>query len=610
MQPMQEDVQKSTTTTVPRSALWSRGALFNQWVAPASDGMLPSIGNVLSGWSVGRGASGVASTPRKYAIIKRSMGTQCVEWGLEEADSNRHDAVVGTHRLPLVQRRGGCGPKPFISHQAPRASLCRYRPGTVTADAIIDTPQPDLPIVTGSPGDALSFDVAILGGGASGILVAIHLLHGGDRPLRIAIVEPRGALAQGVAYSTELPEHLLNVISSRMSAFDDDPEHLIRFLSEAAGQDGADPQQNTRSRFIPRSLFSRYLRATFEHMPGVENVQWVQDEAVDLEPGSRTRICLRSGAALEARCAVLALGNEPRAIPAPVSPGVVERITNAWDYAAVRGIDPDHDVCIIGSGLSMVDSVATLARNKHRGRITVLSRHGLLPLPHATPGSQEGDIGDLLAFGMRARLRTLRKRARAAMRAGQPWQWTMDALRHHGQSLWQASSDAECRRFLRHGARFWDIHRHRIAPQVAAQLDALRAAGQLAVRSGRLAGIDQRDGAILVRYRRRGERQDAALAAGHVINATGIETSLARSERPLLRALLARGVLQPGPFGLGIATHHEGSIIDGTGRVQPALMTLGSARIGELWESVAIPELRVQARQIAGALRHLNVGSP
>jgi len=38
------------------------------------------------------------------------------------------------------------------------------------------------------------------------------------------------------------------------------------------------------------------------------------------------------------------------------------------------------------------------------------------------------------------------------------------------------------------------------------------------------------------------------------------------------------------------------------GRADPRLHVLGSLRVGSLWESLAIPELRQQAQQIALAL--------
>jgi uncharacterized NAD(P)/FAD-binding protein YdhS len=47
--------------------------------------------------------------------------------------------------------------------------------------------------------------IAILGGGASGTLLAAELLRRAERPLEVALVEPRSALGRGPAYTTSFP---------------------------------------------------------------------------------------------------------------------------------------------------------------------------------------------------------------------------------------------------------------------------------------------------------------------------------------------------------------------------------------------------------------------
>ncbi|MBX6324950.1 MAG: FAD/NAD(P)-binding protein [Chthoniobacterales bacterium] len=48
----------------------------------------------------------------------------------------------------------------------------------------------------------LSADVAILGGGASGTLLAIHLLRAASSPLQIVLLERKEKLGRGWAYGT------------------------------------------------------------------------------------------------------------------------------------------------------------------------------------------------------------------------------------------------------------------------------------------------------------------------------------------------------------------------------------------------------------------------
>src|SRR5271163_750678 len=74
--------------------------------------------------------------------------------------------------------------------------------------------------------------IVIVGGGASGSLVAIQLLKRAAWPSRIIVVEPRTELGAGIPYSTAYISHLLNVPAEGMSAFEDDPQHFLRWLRQ------------------------------------------------------------------------------------------------------------------------------------------------------------------------------------------------------------------------------------------------------------------------------------------------------------------------------------------------------------------------------------------
>ena len=71
----------------------------------------------------------------------------------------------------------------------------------------------------------------------------------------------------------------------------------------------------------------------------------------------------------------------------------------------------------------------------------------------------------------------------------------------------------------------------------------------------------------------------------------------------LMGALRMRGRVLPGPHGIGIASEEPGRVIDARGQPDPTLLVLGAMRIGTLWESLAIPELRGQAQALAECLR-------
>ena len=292
---------------------------------------------------------------------------------------------------------------------------------------------------------------------------------------------------------------------------------------------------------------------------------------------------------------MLAVGNTPKPLPARGAPQLPEgRSLAAWDFDAVKAIPRDADLCIVGSGLSMVDTVLSLAENGHAGTIHVLSRHALLPLPHCHGPAATFDPAPLQAMDLRARMRFLRTAAKEAVAEGLPWQSVMERIRPHVQALWQSLPLPEQRRFLRHGVRHWDVHRHRIAPEVHARLQSLVERGQLRLHRGRLDTVMAEGPHLRVSTHARDGRIDE-FDVDYVVNATGVEMRAQTMRNPLLHDLLGKGHAQAGPHGIGLKAARDGRMVDAQGRPQPRVFILGSLRIGCIWESIAIPELRGQA---------------
>ncbi len=438
-------------------------------------------------------------------------------------------------------------------------------------------------------------DVAVVGGGASGALVAWQLLGGGAR---VAMLEPRPTPARGVAYSTARPEHLLNVNAARMSALDATPDEFLDWLRtqpEAGGRAGA----TLAACFAPRRAYGRYLQARLDAHPARERLTHCADAVVDIvraADGDGFVLALASGARLTACGVVLATGNVPAALPGGPVPGMLE----AWDDAAIAAIPSDADVGIVGAGLSMVDVLLTLHAGGHRGRVTALSRHGRMPLAHA-PGTapQPGGVEAMRPLGVRGRLRLLRAWGAEATAQGRPWQDALERLRPHVADLWQAWPERERRRFLRHAVRQWDVHRHRIAPEVAATLASMAADGRFSLHAGRLHRVDRDAGRLRLRWVPRGAAAETTTQVDVLVNATGMEKRVLQAATGLLPTLHAGGLVAPGPLGMGLATRGDGEVLDVHGVAVPGLWTLGATRIGDLWETIAVPDLRGQAERVA-----------
>ncbi len=446
------------------------------------------------------------------------------------------------------------------------------------------------------------FGSAIIGGGAAGVLTALHALQQADAGVRIALIEPAARLAQGVAYATTHGEHLLNVPARRMSAFTDQPDDFVDYL---VSQDGEDRRQELALSYAERRRYGAYLRDRLERARATTRAHFevLQDRVVALDcTGSGLRLSLESGLELQCAGAVLAVGNAAKPLPARGASSLPpQSVLEAWDFDAIKRIPGDATVCIAGSGLSMVDTVLSLVANGHRGRIHVLSRHALLPLPHSAHAVAEFKPDALREQNLRQRMRSLREAARQAVAQGLPWQAAMESTRPLVQMLWCTLSHDDQRRFLRHVVRYWDVHRHRIAAQVHAQLVALQASGQLQLHRGRLETVARQGQCIRVSMRMR-DRRELQLDVEVVVNATGVEMRAQWMRNPLLSDLLGKGHARPGPHGIGLDTGSDGELLDTEGKTLPSIQVVGSLRIGRLWESIAVPELRGQAESAARQL--------
>jgi uncharacterized NAD(P)/FAD-binding protein YdhS len=420
--------------------------------------------------------------------------------------------------------------------------------------------------------------VAVVGGGYSGTIAAAELARLGQD---VVLVERSGRFAAGAAYGTREPVHLLNVRARNMSAFDGDPEHFLRWVEEQGLGDAAT--------FVPRREYHRYIGGILEQAVASGHVRLIAGEAVALEDGA---LLLADGTRLACDAAVLAGGNYPSRLPSLLrGTGAVENPWGADGAAALKALaGQDGDVLLLGTGLTMVDVALTLADAGFQGRMIATSRRGLVPRGHDTVGAPP------LPAPLPAGLLELLRQVRAAAGAGD-WRPAVDSLRPVSRDVWQGLDMAEKKRFLRHLRPWWDVHRHRIAPPVAARIAALIDQGRLEVIPGRIRSFA--DGEVTIGLRGGGE---AKRHVGGVVNCTGPEGSIAQVEDPLICQLLAEGQARADALGIGIDVDGQSRVIDAGGGASKRLYALGPLTRGTFWEIVAVPDIRSQARRVAEAI--------
>ncbi|MBL9087125.1 MAG: FAD/NAD(P)-binding protein [Planctomycetia bacterium] len=448
--------------------------------------------------------------------------------------------------------------------------------------------------------------VAVVGSGASGLLVALHLLRG---PAATAVTLVERAHAGGVAYGTHDPAHRLNVAAIGMSAFPDAPGDLVAWAA-AHGFVG-DPEA-----FLPRIAYARYLAdrlAAAEAAPAHpgSSLGRRRGEVVGLVRADATwRLRLAGGDALDADAVVLATGHGPPVDPLAALGGAAldaaRYARDAWAPGALDGLRPTDDVLVLGAGLTFVDLVLSRHGAGATGRTIGLSRRGLLPLSHRRDGAgppRPVDVASVLAAPtLRARLAAVRRLAADETARGGDWRDVIAALRAGTPALWATLSPADRARFLRHVRTFWDVHRHRTAPDVADVVARARDAGRVAVLAGRVVAAAPTPRGVAVTWRPRGRAATARLEVARVVNATGTSLDLRRPTEPLFADLAAAGAYRADPLGLGLATADDGAVLYAAGRAHDALFAIGPLRMGDRWESTAVPELRVQAAALAARL--------
>ncbi|WP_460161007.1 FAD/NAD(P)-binding protein [Pseudomonas sp. S2_B10] len=458
-----------------------------------------------------------------------------------------------------------------------------------------------------------SADILIIGGGLSGTMLAVQLLRlPGQR--KILIIEPRAELGRGEAYSAVELGHTLNGNAARMSVdpynSDDLTQWLTAHIAGGGWPESAEQDVPVSELFPPRGLFGVYVQQRLAEARAVgalqgSTVEHICAEAVDLQSDSGSmQLTLSDGRILRGSQAVLATGMFPAArTPQTQSSGLNAAALDPWDVAAMRELDPQSTVVIIGSGLTMVDAVVSLEQAGHRGPIEVFSRHGLLPHVRRQPPAWVDFLAaDHSIRTPRQLVRELRRHCRDAIAQGIDWQAPLDTVRAHIARLWSQATDVQRRQFVRHVRPWWESHHHRSPPLSAELIERLHKEGRLRIHAASFKGIEPGSGdAVTIRIRPRGEAETSTVSGAALINSSGIEYDWRRVARPLPQQLLARGLVRPGPLALGISAK-DGAVVGAEGRVSSQLFAMGPPLRGMWWESTAVTDVAAQAKALARRL--------
>lgn len=475
------------------------------------------------------------------------------------------------------------------------------------------------------------YTLVIAGGGFSGIALAYQIVQKAESPLEIYLIEKTGSFARGAAYSTPQACHLLNVRADRMGAIQGDPGHFYRWVvAEEQNWRHSDPDlanlKIDSQAFLPRKLYAKYLDALLRqsqevaaqkgiglHLIGAEII--AANMSADLTDGT-LQLLLDNGMEITTNGLALATGvRHSREFPSSVAAPEVQLryVSDLWDmrrnpflghklpFFADGGIG--QRIVIIGTGLTAVDACMSLLQHGYKGAIVALSTTGKLSEPHLSGVEQQRPPypcfwdPEHAPVSVRELFSLFRRELVKAAAAGYDWRDVVDALRPVTVALWRRLPDDERKRFLRHLGGTWNRLRHRIPTPSYHALEALMKDRKLILLAAKVDAIDSaKDGRLAVQYHTKGSDKPDILEADWVLNCTGHEVAVGKNSGTLVRQLLHKGYVKADHLGLGLQLTPSGDL---AGRGEGSIFALGMLLFGENFETIAVPELRDQAGDLA-----------
>lgn len=452
--------------------------------------------------------------------------------------------------------------------------------------------------------------VIIVGGGLSGVLLAINLCRLDDGPHVLLIEKDHEKLGRGNAYQNEFTHQPLNVVAGAMSMYEEIPDDFLRWLQTNQFRYGNLISGIDETSFVPRKLFGDYLSERLKETldAHADRLQIVIDEVLSVRSSvTGSKVILASGAEHEGNDVVLALGNFPPADISALTESAKKSphyISNPWASNLYATIGMHDRLLLVGSSLTAIDIVLGLYTRHFQGHITMLSRKGKLPSVQVISAQRfSWNLPYLLPPLELTRL--LRK----TIRENQDIHWTaiVDSLRPFSQQIWAYWSLVDKQLFLARLRPFWETARHRIPSETAEVLDRLQNQNRLSVVKGEVLNLEEIDGGFEARYRN--GFNDEAGFFNKVINCTGPESNYRNIQTPVVNSLINEKKVVADSLGLGILCDAEGRILNDLGEVSKGLWCIGPMRKAILWETTALREIRKQARDLAQLLSQTQADS-
>ncbi|MCE3254584.1 MAG: hypothetical protein K0R25_78 [Rickettsiaceae bacterium] len=417
--------------------------------------------------------------------------------------------------------------------------------------------------------------VAIIGGGFSGIATAYNLLRLSEE-VEVDIFDDENFSNNGKAYQTTDEAHILNVPACKMGLPHDDEEHFYRWLGINSGIGKED--------FAQRKIYRAYLQEIIADLKKHPSLNFINQSVVAVKSeGKNYSLITKDQKTKNYDHIVIACGSAVKKLPSSENSDKI--INNIWQFfnqenSAFQELTESSTILIIGSGLTMVDAVLSIKNRGFKGKIIACSGSSKLPLPHAL--NKIDPVKSLEISDAKLPLSKILQKLKTHAKKADDWRSVINGLRPITSNLWQEFSLEKKRQFLRHLMTFWNIHRHRVAPNNLDQITKMIEEKKLQMVKGKLLNLEIKNQKIIATLSNK-----KTMEADLVLNAMGFDFSGKVSE--LLTNLLEEKIITHHPTKLGftVAQNH------------PNFHLAGSLLTGELLEITAVPDLRTCAYNIA-----------